>query len=242
MQTYFSSLVLALVAGKTFASESSAETPAPSPSSTPSGDESDSSDVLDQCTRSYDDKNYCLCPPPVVYENYQDVSVCGDATYEIPVTEKACSGPISSDPAGTACPKQGDRTTIACRSEILSYLTGIETGADNGECVAPEDAVCTKLSTGAWGCVFPGNCNTVNTCTNAPTCDIASDEEQYETNDDGTCKVMENGYPAPSENNTALANTAEYTKLSADEGSSSAAGHLAISGAVLMSVVLAYIA
>ena len=163
-----------------------------------------------ECDRAYDDYGYCKCPEPRPYPpnpEYQEVSVCGDATYLVPASESVCSGPVDQEPAGTYCPKQGDTTTIACRPEILSYLTGGSTG----ECKAPEDATCVKLNTGAWGCVFPGNCNTVNTCTAQPECN-----EGYEYNEDGTCKVAENGYPIPAENNTSLYDTAPLTELQAD--------------------------
>ena len=161
--------------------------------------------------RAYDDNNYCRCASPrqnVQNPALQEVSVCGDATYLLEAdASEICSG-SGEKPSGTLCPKKGDTTTLACRSEILSYLTGGSTG----ECKAPEDAVCVKLTTGAWGCVFPGNCNTVNTCTAQPTCN-----DGYEKNQDGTCKVAENGYPVPDVvNNTSLYDTTPLTELQAD--------------------------
>ena len=159
----------------------------------------------------------------------QEVSVCGDATYLIPASEAACSGPADQDPAGMACPKQGDSTTLACRAEVLSYMTGDETGT----CVAPEDAQCVQLNTGAWGCVFPGNCNTVNTCTEEPVCDGG----EYEHDEHGACLVGDNGYPVPSDNNTALVDTAELSSLQAD-GSSASAMCLSLGATLLAAMAL----
>ena len=161
----------------------------------------------------------------------QEVSVCGDATYLLPASVAVCSGPADQEPAGTACPAQGDTTTIACRPEILSYLTGGSTG----ECKAPEDAQCVQLNTGAWGCVFPGNCNTVNTCTEKPTC-----AEGYEYNDDGTCKVGENGYPVQSQNSTSLIDTYDLTELRADAESSASTVLLSLTTTVFSIIFFAF--
>ncbi len=173
------------------------DSPSPSPAS--SSDET--------CTPAYDDDDYCLCPEPKPYpddpEKFQ-VSVCGDATYELESGVIPCSGPTTDDPAGTGCPKKGDETTIHCREEILSYITGGKTGT----CKAPEDATCEKLNTGAWGCVFPGNCNTVNTCLEQPVC-----TDEYEKDENGTCVEMDNGYVKPAENNTALYDTTELSEM-----------------------------
>ena len=183
------------------------------------------------CERAYDDNDYCKCPPPRPYPEdpeQQEISVCGDATYLIPADAQACAGPVDKDPAGTVCPKKGDETTIACRPEILSYLTGGSTGT----CVAPEDATCVKLNTGAWGCVFPGNCNTVNTCTKQPAC-----TDEYETNEDGTCKVADNGYPIPGENHTGY-DTTELTKLKADPDADSGRASAIFTGVIAIGVAM----
>ena len=190
----------------------SPETEAPSPDSS-----SPDSSSEEKCTPAYDDDDYCLCPEPKEYEEdpeKMEVSVCGDATYLLDSGVIPCSGPVSEDAKGTGCPKKGDTTDIACRQEILSYLTGGKTGT----CKAPEDATCEKLNTGAWGCVFPGNCNTVNTCLEQPVC-----TEEYEKDSNGTCVVMDNGYVKPAENNTALYDTTELSELKqkVDTGSAS---------------------
>ena len=133
----------------------SAPTPTPVPSTKAPTNET--------CTAyAYDDTRYCKCPAPVKSLNNYQISVCGDATYELTLAEGelSCSG-TDDAPGGMVCPKKGSQTRMDCRLEIMSYLFGEKSGA----CVAPEDAVCQKLTTGAWGCVFPGNCNAVNTCT-----------------------------------------------------------------------------
>ena len=164
------------------------------------------------CEPAYDNVDYCKCSGPRPYAqdaSLQEISVCGDATYLLPIDALACAGPADQDPAGTVSPKQGD----TCRPEILSYLTGNSTGT----CIAPEDATCVRLNTGAWGCVFPGNCNTINRCTDQPAC-----TDEYETNDDGTCTIGGNGYPVPAEGNTALIDTQSLTHLQADTAGASA--------------------
>ncbi|RLN52749.1 hypothetical protein BBJ28_00009629 [Nothophytophthora sp. Chile5] len=50
-------------------------------------------------------------------------------------------------PVGELCPVKGDVAVESCL-ETLSCWTGDNT------CVAPVDAVCSKIKTGAWGCVF----------------------------------------------------------------------------------------
>ncbi|OQS04781.1 hypothetical protein THRCLA_03003 [Thraustotheca clavata] len=74
------------------------------------------------------------------------VSVVGDATYCI-------SGPICSGsgllPAGTKCPKKGDAAVKDCNKYLPS--------ASNGNCVAPVDAVCQKIPSGAFGCMWPSS-------------------------------------------------------------------------------------
>ena len=189
----------------------------------------------DDCDRAYDDNDYCKCPEPREYPEdpeLQEVSVCGDATYLLPASVDVCSGPADEDPAGTACPEQGDTTTIACRPEILSYLTGNSTGT----CMAPEDGMCVQLNTGAWGCVFPGNCNTVNTCTEEPACN-----GDYEKDEDGQCIVGENGYPIAAENNTSLYETAELTELQGDSGDdsdSASSAALSVGATILAAIAL----
>ncbi|EGZ04835.1 hypothetical protein PHYSODRAFT_410691, partial [Phytophthora sojae] len=73
-----------------------------------------------------------------------EVSVETDATYCI--DGPICSG--SGDaPAGTLCPVKGAVAVKDCHDNLPSW-----TGA--GTCVAPSDAVCAKIKTGAWGCVY----------------------------------------------------------------------------------------
>nr|AIG55710.1 secreted protein [Thraustotheca clavata] len=47
------------------------------------------------------------------------------------------------------CPKQGDAVVQDCHSYLPS--------ASNGKCVAPVDAVCQKIPSGAFGCVWPSS-------------------------------------------------------------------------------------
>ncbi|OQR85926.1 hypothetical protein ACHHYP_11177 [Achlya hypogyna] len=77
------------------------------------------------------------------------VSVNRDATYCI--VGSLCSG-SGAAPAGVACPQAGAIATADCHNYLKSYTA-------NGKCVAPVDAVCQKIQTGAWGCVWPGASN-----------------------------------------------------------------------------------
>merc|ERR1712228_848793 len=53
------------------------------------------------------------------------------------------------------CPKKGDVASDRC----YSYLKSWDEYED--KCIAPEDAQCMKLNSGAWGCVFPSvGCDT----------------------------------------------------------------------------------
>ncbi|EGZ04834.1 hypothetical protein PHYSODRAFT_535470, partial [Phytophthora sojae] len=73
-----------------------------------------------------------------------NVSVEGDATYCI--QGPICSGSGSSS-AGSWCPLKGAVAVKDCNSNKLPSWTSA------GTCVAPSDAVCAKIKTGAWGCV-----------------------------------------------------------------------------------------
>ncbi|OQR85719.1 hypothetical protein THRCLA_23008, partial [Thraustotheca clavata] len=69
------------------------------------------------------------------------VSVQGDATYCI-------EGPICSGTSGSGkCPKKGDAAVADCLANLKSYV-------DAGKCVAPVDAQCQTLASGAKGCVW----------------------------------------------------------------------------------------
>ena len=174
-------------------------TPTPTPTSETAAPSCDNGEY------AYENKMYCKCPAPVQVAAKQfEVSVCGDATYLLPEGVKPCSGDVSTDAAGTGCPMRNDIAVRHCREEIISYLTGGNTGA----CKAPENAKCEKLASGAWGCVFPGNCNTINTCMEKAKC-----EGDYERDADGTCKLGENGYPLATANNTNTYKTKDAPKL-----------------------------
>ncbi|KAF0692607.1 Aste57867_16310 [Aphanomyces stellatus] len=76
-------------------------------------------------------------------QSTQKVSVVGDATYLI-------AGPICSGsgvvPVGVKCPIKGDIAIESCLPSLRS--------SSNGKCVAPVDAACKKIPSGAWGCVW----------------------------------------------------------------------------------------
>ncbi|OQR83190.1 hypothetical protein ACHHYP_14989, partial [Achlya hypogyna] len=74
-------------------------------------------------------------------ESCTEVSVEGDATYCI-------QGAVCGD-EGDACPTAGTEASSSCRTNLLSYVDGRDW------CVAPEDAKCVQIKTGAWGCVYP---------------------------------------------------------------------------------------
>jgi hypothetical protein len=67
-----------------------------------------------------------------------------DATYCI--AGPICSG-SGAQPAGWNCPKKGDVAVERCLKYLKSYV-------DAGKCVAPVDAECKVIKTGAWGCVL----------------------------------------------------------------------------------------
>ena len=177
--------------------DSYAPTPTPTPETTQRS--------CDNGEYAYENKMYCKCPAPVQVKAKQfEVSVCGDATYLLPEGVQPCSGDVSTDAKGMGCPMRNDTAVRHCREEILSYLTGGKTGV----CKAPENAKCEKLGSGAWGCVFPGNCNTINTCMEKPKC-----EGDYQRDADGACKLGENGYPLVTANNTNTYSTKDSPKL-----------------------------
>lgn len=84
-----------------------------------------------------------LVEPSVALE----VSVCGDATYELPEDRGVICASADPVPPGTACPLKGDKASTDCFENLPSY--------DAGACVAPEDAVCALVSGKTWGCVLP---------------------------------------------------------------------------------------
>ncbi|GMF13177.1 unnamed protein product [Phytophthora lilii] len=76
------------------------------------------------------------------------VSVCQDATFQVPISRGVvCSG-HGDQPLGVECPRAGDIALDECYPYLDSY---------NGEkCVAKEDAQCVYLDRrDAWGCTFP---------------------------------------------------------------------------------------
>ncbi|RHY13671.1 hypothetical protein DYB36_008802, partial [Aphanomyces astaci] len=74
------------------------------------------------------------------------VSICRDATYSI--AGSICSG-NGLAPVGQSCPRVGDVATKDCHPYLPSW------DAKTSTCILKEDAVCTKLASGAWGCVLP---------------------------------------------------------------------------------------
>ncbi|OQR85800.1 hypothetical protein THRCLA_23004 [Thraustotheca clavata] len=76
-----------------------------------------------------------------VTEGCTNVSVEGDATYCI-------DGPICGG-NGDKCPTKGSVASQSCHPGLFSY------NGQQNNCVAPEDAKCMKIKTGAMGCVYP---------------------------------------------------------------------------------------
>ena len=87
-----------------------------------------------------------MAPAPSAPGYPSPVSVCRDATYTI--EGPVCSGSGTS-PSGTACPRKGTEASADCHKYLASYVDYDDV------CIAPEDAVCERIVTGAWGCVFP---------------------------------------------------------------------------------------
>ncbi|KAF4044560.1 hypothetical protein GN244_ATG03105 [Phytophthora infestans] len=76
-----------------------------------------------------------------------EVSVCGDATYDLPEDRGVICASADPVPQGTSCPLKGDKASVDCFENLPSY--------DSGACVAPEDAVCALVNGKTWGCVLP---------------------------------------------------------------------------------------
>ncbi|KAG7380355.1 hypothetical protein PHYPSEUDO_007282 [Phytophthora pseudosyringae] len=98
--------------------------------------------------------------------NGWEVSVCGDATYDLPEDRGVLCASADPVPPGTACPLKGDKASTDCFENLPSY--------DGGACVAPEDTVCALVTDKTWGCVLPSvGCGdkTVTTATPATTAD-----------------------------------------------------------------------
>lgn len=119
-------------AATTPAATPAATTPAATPAATVT---SPAATPAATTTTRYDPANGCW-----------SVSVERDATYCI--TGPICSG-SGAQPAGWNCPKQGDVATERCLPYLKSYTSG--------SCVAPVDAECKVIRTGAWGCVLKGD-------------------------------------------------------------------------------------
>nr|AIG55475.1 secreted protein [Thraustotheca clavata] len=112
----------------------------------------------DACTK-YSDA-YSQCVPKNQKMDAQaeqgctNVSVEGDATYCV-------EGAICGD-SGDKCPKKGDVAVADCVKNLKSYT-------DGSKCVAPADATCQTIKTGAKGCVFGASApGTQAPATNAP--------------------------------------------------------------------------
>ncbi|ETI44884.1 hypothetical protein F443_10449, partial [Phytophthora nicotianae P1569] len=124
-------------------------------------------------------------------ETCTDVSVEGDATYCI-------EGPICSGagdlPAGSLCPKKGDVAVQDCHDTLSSYT-------NSTTCVAPQDAVCLKIKTGAWGCVFE-NATPAPTTTSADESTPAPTKTNDESTPAPTKTATEAPTPAPTKSET----------------------------------------
>ncbi|KAI9913183.1 hypothetical protein PsorP6_006035 [Peronosclerospora sorghi] len=101
-----------------------------------------------------------------------EVSICGDATYDLPEDRGVICSSADPTPPGTACPLKGDKASAHCSGNLPSYNHGI--------CVAPEDAVCALVTNRTWGCVLPSvGCNTkLLPEVPAPQCDTWDYEER----------------------------------------------------------------
>ncbi|CCI48833.1 unnamed protein product [Albugo candida] len=82
------------------------------------------------------------------YVNATHVSVCHDATYDVPLSRGAVCVGTGSVPFGSQCPRQGDRAVQHCLPSMSSYVR-------NGYCSARENAVCKLVRNDTWGCVLP---------------------------------------------------------------------------------------
>ncbi|TYZ65740.1 hypothetical protein PybrP1_012001 [[Pythium] brassicae (nom. inval.)] len=78
-----------------------------------------------------------------------EVSVCGDATFDLPTERGAICAGFGDQPSGTACPRAGDVATADCNGYLPSY------DSVASSCVAREDAACELVRGVVWGCVFP---------------------------------------------------------------------------------------
>ena len=187
-----------------------------------------------KCEPSVDNGDYCKCTPPVTLPSGEiEISVCGDATFLIPKGSIPCSGTTLQE--GAICPSKDATTTIACKDrDIMSFLNGGKTGT----CKAPANAECKLLNTGAFGCIFPGNANTVNACL-----DVLPVSKDYQVDASGKVMVGDNGYPVPTKEALQSGNVTDTgsfpspVTLSADSGASEASVY-ALTTTSLFAIVL----
>ncbi|KAG4244483.1 hypothetical protein PC116_g7653 [Phytophthora cactorum] len=112
-----------------------------------------------------------------------EVSVCGDATYDLPEDRGVICASADPVPPGTACPLKGDKASTDCFEHLPSY--------DGGACVAPEDAVCALVTDKTWGCVLPSvGCGGQALTTAAPTSPVDQCETwDYDEDEDSASSI-----------------------------------------------------
>jgi hypothetical protein len=156
---------------------------------------------------------------PIKYDPVKDcwsISVEHDATYCI--AGPICSG-SGAQPAGWNCPKKGDVATERCLSYLASWVPASES------CVAPVDAECKVIKTGAWGCVLKDDTTSVPT-TPAPT----------ETGDNSTANYT---VPTKPDNGTIQVPTQLVSLSAAVSTTSAAVGTIAVVAGVAAVAVAA---
>ncbi|OWZ21484.1 hypothetical protein PHMEG_0003967 [Phytophthora megakarya] len=107
-----------------------------------------------------------------------EVSVCGDATYDLPEDRGVICASADPVPPGTACPLKGDKASSDCFENLPSY--------EGNVCVATEDAVCALVTDETWGCVFPSiGCGDKTVTTAAPAVVDQCETWDYDEDDSG---------------------------------------------------------
>ncbi|KAL4102934.1 hypothetical protein PRIC1_006676 [Phytophthora ramorum] len=112
-----------------------------------------------------------------------EVSVCGDATYDLPEDRGVICASADPVPPGTACPLKGDKASADCFDNLSSYA--------DGACAAPEDAVCALVTDTTWGCVFPSIGCGGKTLTTAAPATSADECETWDYNEDNSASNVD---------------------------------------------------
>ncbi|GMF28220.1 unnamed protein product [Phytophthora lilii] len=137
-----------------------------------------------------------------------NVSIETDATYCINGPTCSCS---RSTPAGGFCPTKGAVAVKDCNNNKLPSWTS------GGICVAPSDAVCVKIKTGARGCVYAtatisnATANATSALASAPTAIVKATNTSSNTTSNSTAVTPASTTTAKSINTTLNSSSTSWT-------------------------------